>query len=394
MGKEKTQFEKVQDKVQQTIFVVNEKIRVLGTHLETLNTALMDIQEKFDMIQNIPNEEKIRYEELKQIRLNWKKQVDEITKKYEEIKKEGSNVAGGVAGVGVGAGVAVATLGPGVAMGIATVFGVASTGTAVSALSGAAAANAALAWLGGGALAAGGGGMAAGEAFLALMGPIGLAIAGFGIIAGGFLFWKNKNDKKCLEDLLTRISNRDLKSFELAIDDLNHRIKQIENGNVELKVAIRIIPNLGLDYNKMTEEQQQELKKYIHLMALCTQLLVDPIKELQPKYTEEDFDKYIKHTPQKYREWHTSYQNINISSFESFGRKMAQMFKEYKKLNVTLANFLYKININEAEKKLLWKSFRNNEEFLKSMNVDKKNFNIDIFDTVLEALNFKYRNTR
>lgn len=396
MGKEKTQFEKEQDKVQQTIFVVNEKIRVLGTHLETLNTALMDIQEKFDMIQNIPNEEKIRYEELKQIRLNWKKQVDEITKKYEEIKKEGSNVAGGVAGVGVGvgAGVAVATLGPGVAMGIATVFGVASTGTAVSALSGAAAANAALAWLGGGALAAGGGGMAAGEAFLALMGPIGLAIAGFGIIAGGFLFWKNKNDKKCLEDLLTRISNRDLKSFELAIGDLNHRIKQIENGNVELKVAIRIIPNLGLDYNKMTEEQQQELKKYIHLMALCTQLLVDPIKELQPKYTEEDFDKYIKHTPQKYREWHTSYQNINISSFESFGRKMAQMFKEYKKLNVTLVNFLYKININEAEKKLLWKSFRSNEEFLKSMNVDKKNFNIDIFDTVLEALNFKYRNTR
>lgn len=394
MGKEKTQFEKVQDKVQQTIFVVNEKIRVLGTHLETLNIALMDIQEKFDMIQNIPNEEKIRYEELKQIRLNWKKQVDEITKKYEEIKKEGSNVAGGVAGVGVGAGVAVAALGPGVAMGIATAFGVASTGTAVSALSGAAAANAALAWLGGGALAAGGGGMAAGEAFLALMGPIGLAIAGFGIIAGGFLFWKNKNDKKCLEDLLIRISNRDLKSFELAIDDLNHRIKQIDNGNVELKVAIRVIPNLGLDYNKMTEQQQQELKKYIHLIALCTQLLVDPIKELQPKYTEEDFDKYIKHTQKKYREWHISSQNINISSFESFGRKMAQMFKEYKKLNVTLANFLYKININEAEKKLLWKSFRNNEEFLKSMNVNKKNFNIDIFDTVLEALNFKYRNTR
>ena len=394
MGKEKTQFEKEQDKVQQTIFVVNEKIRVLGTHLETLNTALMDIQEKFDMIQNIPNEEKIRYEELKQIRLNWKKQVDEITKKYEEIKKEGSNVAGGVAGVGVGAGVAVATLGPGVAMGIATVFGVASTGTAVSALSGAAAANAALAWLGGGALAAGGGGMAAGEAFLALMGPIGLAIAGFGIIAGGFLFWKNKNDKKCLEDLLIRISNRDLKSFELAIDDLNHRIKQIDNGNVELKVAIRVIPNLGLDYNKMTEQQQLELKKYIHLIALCTQLLVDPIKELQPKYSEEDFDKYIKHTPKKYREWHISSQNINISSFESFGRKMAQMFKEYKKLNVTLANFLYKININEAEKKLLWKSFRNNEEFLKSMNINKKNFNVDIFDTVLEALNFKYRNTR
>ena len=47
-----------------------------------------------------------------------------------------------------------------------------------------------------------------------------------------------------------------MKSFELAINDLNHRIKQIDNGNVELKVAIRVIPNLGLDYNKMIEEEK------------------------------------------------------------------------------------------------------------------------------------------
>ena len=66
---------------------------------------------------------------------------------------------------GAGLGVAVVTMGPTVAMGVATTFGVASTGTAISTLSGAAATNAALAWLGGGALAAGGGGMAAGEAF-------------------------------------------------------------------------------------------------------------------------------------------------------------------------------------------------------------------------------------
>lgn len=390
MKKGKTELEKMQDKVQKTVVRVNEKITILGEHLGILNTTLTNIQEEFYKVQNIPNEEKMRYEELKQIRLNWKNQVDEIIKKYEEIKNKNA-AAAGVAGVGIGAGVAVAALGPGVAMGIATTFGVASTGTAISALSGVAAMNAGLAWLGGGALVAGGGGMAAGEAFLALMGPVGLAIAGFGIIAGGLLFWKNKNDQKCLENLFIRISNRDLKSFELAINELDDRIKQIDNGNIELKVAIRVIPNLGLDYNEMTEEQQQELKKYIHLMVLCTQLLVDPIKELQPKYTEKDFDKYIKHTPKRYKEWHISSQNINISSFESYGRKI---FEEYKKLNVTLANFLYKININETEKKLLWKSFRNNEKFLKSMNITKKNFNIDIFDTVLEELNFKYRNTR
>lgn len=63
-------------------------------------------------------------------------------------------------------------------MAIATTLGTASTGTAISALSGAAATNAALAWLGGGALATGGGGVAAGEAFLALAGPVGWAIGG------------------------------------------------------------------------------------------------------------------------------------------------------------------------------------------------------------------------
>lgn len=86
------------------------------------------------------------------------------------------NAGAGAAGASLG--VAVVTMGPTVAMGVATTFGVASTGTAISALSGAAATNAALAWLGGGALAVGGGGMAAGEAFLALAGPVGWAIAG------------------------------------------------------------------------------------------------------------------------------------------------------------------------------------------------------------------------
>lgn len=365
MKKGKTELEKMQDKVQKMVVRVNEKITILGEHLGILNTTLTNIQEEFDKVQNIPNEEKMRYEELKQIRLNWKNQVDEIIKKYEEIKNKDA-AAAGVAGVGIGAGVAVAALGPGVAMGIATTFGVASTGTAISALSGAAATYASLAWLGGGALAAGGGGMAAGEAFLALMGPVGLAIAGFGIIAGGLLFWKNKNDQKCLENLFIRISNRDLKSFELAINELDDRIKQIDNGNIELKVAIRVIPNLGLDYNKMTEEQQQELKKYIHLMALCTQLLVNPIKELQPKYTNEDLDEYIK---RKYSAWYSSSEKRSI---------------------IALANLLYKINTNEIEKKLLWKSLRDNKEFLKSIDVTKEDFKINIFDIVSKVLNFKY----
>ena len=81
MKKGKTELEKMQDKVQKMVVRVNEKITILGEHLGILNTTLTNIQEEFDKVQNIPNEEKIRYEELKQIRLNWKNQVDEIIKK-------------------------------------------------------------------------------------------------------------------------------------------------------------------------------------------------------------------------------------------------------------------------------------------------------------------------
>lgn len=63
---------------------------------------------------------------------------------------------------------------------LATRIGVASTGAAISGLSGAAARNATLAWLGGGSLAAGGGGMALGSTVLT-----GLNV-GVGIFAVGF----------------------------------------------------------------------------------------------------------------------------------------------------------------------------------------------------------------
>jgi len=70
------------------------------------------------------------------------------------------------------------------ATGLATSVGVASTGAAISGLSGAAAWNATLAWLGGGSLAAGGGGMALGTIMLGgiTVGPA-LAVGGF-VIAG------------------------------------------------------------------------------------------------------------------------------------------------------------------------------------------------------------------
>ncbi|MFH7027813.1 MAG: hypothetical protein ACHBN1_21050 [Heteroscytonema crispum UTEX LB 1556] len=73
-----------------------------------------------------------------------------------------------------------AAAGYGGAIGVATSIGAASTGTAISSLGGAAAWNATLAWFGGGAIAAGGGGMALGTVVLGGITVLpALAIGGF-----------------------------------------------------------------------------------------------------------------------------------------------------------------------------------------------------------------------
>jgi len=256
-------------------------------------------------------------------------------------------------------------------MGIATTFGVASTGTAISALSGAAATNAALAWLGGGALAAGGGGMAAGSTFLALAGPVGWTIAGLSIIASGLMFFKTKGDKERLEDIYTRISNRDVKSYELAIVELSERIKRIIDETGKLGAAIKKIETFGTDYSQMTEEQQYELGAYVNLMEASTMLLVNPILGLQPKFSEQDFEKLCA--------------SENLLEF---------YFKAHKNMVISMANLLYEITLDGKDRKLLAKSLRKNKEFLSSIQLTKKEFDIDDLSMVERALNHRYKTQR
>ena len=111
--------------------------------MNTIHQLILGLQEKFDEIRNVPEEDIIRLHELKEIQISWKNQADKIREKYNTEQV----TAAGTGAVGIAAGIAVAALTPTVAMGVATTFGVASTGTAISALSGAAATNAALAWL-------------------------------------------------------------------------------------------------------------------------------------------------------------------------------------------------------------------------------------------------------
>ena len=362
MAKKKSKMKISQEKAEATIKHTNEKIDELGEQTSQLYDKLNEIQSLFDVIRNMPSDKKLEYEKLKEIRLNWKDQAKKIEDGYN--KAVAKNVGQGAAGVGVG--VAVVTMGPTAAMGVATTFGVASTGTAISSLSGAAATNAALAWLGGGALTAGGGGMAAGEAFLALAGPVGWAIAGVALLSSGLMFWKAMSDKNRLERVFTLISERDVKTYELAIVELEERTTRIKDEGEKLKSAIEKTRGYGADYEKMTEGQQYELGAYVNLMSASTQLLVNPILGLQPKYNEEDFEEFSKTR-----------------------KGQVDVVKERKDLIIAFANLLYKVIVDSKDRKLLWKTFRENKKFLKFVDITKKEFDSSIIDMSVEALKYK-----
>lgn len=364
--KKKSKLQQAQDEAQAAINETNKKIEELGKHSNNLCIELNNIQKLFDEIRNIPSEKKIECEKLKKIRLNWKQQAEKIESDYKAaaVKNAGAGAAG------VSAGVAVAAMGPTAAMGIATTFGVASTGTAISTLSGAAATNAALAWLGGGALAAGGGGMAAGEAFLTLAGPVGWAIAGVALVASGIMFWRSSSKKKRIEEIFTLISKRDVKSYKLAVVELSERITRIDEESKLLRDAIVKVKSFGTDYDAMTEAQQYELGAYVNLMLSSTQLLVNPILGLQPKYGNEDFEKFIS--------WK--------------GRKTDKaLCNDFKTLIISFANLLYKIDLDDNDKRLLYKTFKGNKKMLSALNMKKKEFKIDILNAVEEALLYSYK---
>lgn len=358
--KKKSKFQLIQEKTQLTINNTNNNIEILGKNTNELYISLNTIQELFDNIRNIPSEQMFEYEKIKKIRLEWKKQVQKIEKDYNNaVVKDAS---AGVVGTGVG--VTVLTLGPTIAMGVATTFGVASTGTAISTLSGAAATNAALAWLGGGALATGGGGIAAGQFLLTLAGPVGWTIAGVSLVASGLFFWKTKSEKSRIENIFSVIGERDVKSYELAIVELKERVSRIVDENEKLNEAIKKIKSFGTDYTQMKESEQYELGAYVNLMLASTQLLVNPIKGLLPKYSEKDF--------------------------EEFSKKNDGLIIKNRNLIISFANFLYKIDLDENDKKLLYRKLKLNKEVLKGINISKKDFSFDMFNMVFDALKEKY----
>ena len=103
----------------------------------------------------------------------------------------------------------------------------------------------------------------------------------------------------------------------------------------------------------------------LHLMSSSTQLLVNPIVGILPKYTEDDYNEYL-----SWREESKDGENKNLI--------------------ICLCNLLYKIDLNDRDKKLLRKSIKKNKNMLKQLEVKKKDVRSDIMTEVMDALNHKY----
>ena len=286
MAKKLSKLQTAQQKAEAAAKKTNQKINELDKHTNALYTSLTTIQSLFDRIRNMPEENRLKYEKLKNISINWEQQVEKIEIEYKK--------------------------------------------TAV------------ICW----------------------------AIAGVSLWASYLMFFKTKSAKQRLENIYTLISDRDIKSYELAIVELSERITRIIDESGKLNEAIVKIKTFGTDYTKMTEAQQYELGAYVNLMEASTMLLVNPILGLQPKYSEQDFE------------------NLCATEEDSYYKLY---FEDHKTMVISMANLLYKINLDDKDKKLLAKSLKKNKEFLSSVQMTKTEFDAYDISMIERALNHKYK---
>lgn len=200
-----------------------------------------------------------------------------ILPEYDPEELEKVSVGAGVLLGGLG-GAALGTAGGFAASGATTAaimaWGTASTGTAISTLSGAAATNAVLAWLGGGAIAAGGGGMALGTVIL------GGATLGVGLLLGGIIF--NFTGSK-LSDKADEVWNQ-MKKAEKQIDKICSHLNQLKSLSEKYLVSLNKVNTIykreltqlattvevygKIDYKSFTYAEQTVLKNTVLLVKL------------------------------------------------------------------------------------------------------------------------------
>ena len=244
--------------------LTNEKMDELGKLELKVLKGFEDFSNVIEKIQNRPKFEQYN-----------KDGVSLPTYDKEELKTV--SVGAGVLLGGVG-GAAAGTFGGFAAAGATTsavmALGTASTGTAIASLSGVAATNATLAALGGGAIAAGGGGMALGTTIL------GATTLGVGLLVGGIIFnvtggkLSDKADEaysqmKKAESSINKICSY-LYELEKTAEDYAHSINIVRNKYLESYNYISYVVNKlhKVDWNEFSEQDKLAVKNTVMLVGL------------------------------------------------------------------------------------------------------------------------------
>ena len=210
----------------------------------------------------------------------------------EELKKAsvGANTLLGGPG-GAAAGTAGGFAASGAATAVVMALGTASTGVPIASLSGAAATNATLAALGGGSLAAGGGGMALGTTVL------GAATLGVGLLIGGVIFGitggKISSDAKKAQKEIEKETQQteEICNYLLDLQGTANRygrkldeVDSMYHEHME-KLKWMVVMQGRADWDWYTEPEKQ----LVNNTALLVKLLYDMCKvELVQKSEEED----------------------------------------------------------------------------------------------------------
>ena len=239
-------IEKKVDEYDDYIYEYNHLYSEMEKKKEELNSTLeILVKKKIEAIKSLKKIKKIAENFKEKDRDSIQEEInDSETKQYfydvDETISAADIAMNTGKGVSAGIGTAVGT------WALISTYGAASTGTAIASLSGAAATNATLAWLGGGSLAAGGGGIAAGSAVLG-----GIVAIPALAITGLFSHLKANKKIKEIEEKIYEVREASYKikdnisgmefANKRAIEIIDSLEKAKEVFEIELKKSYRII---------------------------------------------------------------------------------------------------------------------------------------------------------
>jgi hypothetical protein len=223
VNESKEREEDAKNRLEKQRIKTQEQLEELGKiKISAFNKTLLTFQEKFSRINKI-DISPIRSISTALENRNYSLEIAQIQKRKTTMK-ELAIAAGGMAVAG--------TATAGITFAAISLFGTASTGTAIGSLSGVAATNATLAWIGGGSIASGGAGVVGGTLVLGGIALAPVAIIGmfFGVQSGKQRLNEAKEYEATIDLLVERVNSliQELLILENAAKTFNKTISSVD----------------------------------------------------------------------------------------------------------------------------------------------------------------------